>query len=195
MATNKTITPTNVTVSVPAFTDQPDQRVNSNCIDKIIDGVNTGPVSSKVMQAYYDSTYDYYGIETKNVGAGTNGYVALLMAPGADRLQLKYTKNGTTTTKNFTVLEDVTNDSTYTSIKKQGRVCAGSFNISATSTSGTAGTLSAAFKPADWVRGVCRKDDISAFGKFDINPSTGVITYQVPSTGTYYAMVSYISAS
>ena len=33
MATNKTITPTNVTVSVPAFTDQPDQRVNSNCIE------------------------------------------------------------------------------------------------------------------------------------------------------------------
>ena len=106
MATNKTITPTNVTVSVPAFTDQPDQRVNSNCIDKIIDGVNTGPVSSKVMQAYYDSTYDYYGIEAKNVGAGTNGHVSMLIAPGVPRLQLKYTKNGTTTTKNFKLSDE-----------------------------------------------------------------------------------------
>ena len=41
MATSKLIKPTNVTVSIPEFTDQPDQRVNSNCIDKIIDGVNS----------------------------------------------------------------------------------------------------------------------------------------------------------
>lgn len=40
MATSKLIKPTNVTVSIPAFTDQPDQRVNSNCIDKSIDGIN-----------------------------------------------------------------------------------------------------------------------------------------------------------
>lgn len=41
MATSKLIKPTNVTVSIPEFTDQPDQRVNSNCIDKSIDGINT----------------------------------------------------------------------------------------------------------------------------------------------------------
>jgi len=41
MATSKLIKPTNVTVSIPEFTDQPDQRVNSNCIDKTIDGVNS----------------------------------------------------------------------------------------------------------------------------------------------------------
>ena len=41
MATSKTLTPTNVTISIPEFTDQPDQRVNSNCIDKLGDAVNT----------------------------------------------------------------------------------------------------------------------------------------------------------
>lgn len=40
MATNKTLTPTNVTISIPEFTDQPDQRVNSNCIDKEADAIN-----------------------------------------------------------------------------------------------------------------------------------------------------------
>jgi len=39
MAT-KTLKPTNVTISIPEFTDQPDQRVNSNCIDKEADAIN-----------------------------------------------------------------------------------------------------------------------------------------------------------
>lgn len=46
MATNKTINPTNVTVQIPAMADKPNQAVNSNCLDKIIDGVNT--LNSKV---------------------------------------------------------------------------------------------------------------------------------------------------
>ncbi len=41
MATTKTLRPTNVTISIPEFTDQPDQRVNSNCIDKEADAINT----------------------------------------------------------------------------------------------------------------------------------------------------------
>ena len=41
MATTKTLKPTNVTISIPAFTDQPDQRVNSNCIDKEADAINS----------------------------------------------------------------------------------------------------------------------------------------------------------
>ena len=40
MATSKTLTPTNVTIQIPEFTDQPDQRVNSNCIDKLADAIN-----------------------------------------------------------------------------------------------------------------------------------------------------------
>jgi hypothetical protein len=41
MATTKTLKPTNVTISIPEFTDQPDQRVNSNCIDKEADAINS----------------------------------------------------------------------------------------------------------------------------------------------------------
>lgn len=40
MATSKLLKPTNVTISIPEFTDQPDQRVNSNCIDKEADAIN-----------------------------------------------------------------------------------------------------------------------------------------------------------
>lgn len=40
MATSKTLTPTNVTIQIPAMTDAPDQSVNSNCIDKLGDAVN-----------------------------------------------------------------------------------------------------------------------------------------------------------
>ena len=40
MATSKLLKSTNVTISIPEFTDRPDQRVNSNCIDKMADAVN-----------------------------------------------------------------------------------------------------------------------------------------------------------
>ena len=39
MATSKTLTPTNVTIQIPDFTEKPDQRVNSNCIDKEADAI------------------------------------------------------------------------------------------------------------------------------------------------------------
>ena len=54
MATSKTLTPTNVTISIPEFTDQPDQRVNSNCIDKEADAINA--LSSKLATSYDDMT-------------------------------------------------------------------------------------------------------------------------------------------
>ena len=40
MATSKTLKPTNVSISIPAFTDKPDQRLNTNCIDKEADAIN-----------------------------------------------------------------------------------------------------------------------------------------------------------
>ena len=40
MATNKTLTPTNVVIQIPDFTDRPDQRVTNNCIDKEADAIN-----------------------------------------------------------------------------------------------------------------------------------------------------------
>lgn len=71
MATNKLIKPTNVTVSIPAFTDQPDQRVNSNCIDKSIDGINalSDQIGNKVELLYTtvsgttNSNYGYIDLD------------------------------------------------------------------------------------------------------------------------------------
>ena len=40
MATSKTLTPTNVTISIPEMTDQPDTSVLANCVDKTADAVN-----------------------------------------------------------------------------------------------------------------------------------------------------------
>ena len=41
MATNKTLSPTNVTIAIPAMGDAPDASVFSNCIDKEADAINT----------------------------------------------------------------------------------------------------------------------------------------------------------
>ena len=40
MATSKTLTPTNVTISIPAMTDQPNASVFANCVDKEADAIN-----------------------------------------------------------------------------------------------------------------------------------------------------------
>ena len=40
MATSKTLSPTNETISIPAMSDQPDAAVFSNCIDKEADAIN-----------------------------------------------------------------------------------------------------------------------------------------------------------
>lgn len=40
MATSKTLTPTNVTISIPAMTDQPNASVLANCADKEADAIN-----------------------------------------------------------------------------------------------------------------------------------------------------------
>lgn len=68
MATSKLIKPTNVTVQIPAFTDQPDNRVNTNCIDKAIDGINalSDQIATKHTQltfttnSYYRNTMNIY---------------------------------------------------------------------------------------------------------------------------------------
>ena len=54
MATSKTLTPTNVTIQIPDFTDRPDQRVTNNCIDKEADAINAlnGNIATKATVAY-----------------------------------------------------------------------------------------------------------------------------------------------
>ena len=60
MATSKLLKPTNVTISIPEFTDQPDQRVNSNCIDKEADAINTLSEHIGNLKAihFFKSTYN-----------------------------------------------------------------------------------------------------------------------------------------
>ena len=59
MATSKTLTPTNVTIQIPAFADKPDQRVNSNCIDKEADAINA--LSDQIGEAF-EVTTDTAGV-------------------------------------------------------------------------------------------------------------------------------------
>ena len=72
MATNKIINPTNVTVQIPEMTDKPNQSTNSNCLDKIIDGVNA--VNSKVENIQKGT---FYLPNSHCVYAGRNGWSGL----------------------------------------------------------------------------------------------------------------------
>ena len=80
MATNKLIKPTNVTVQIPAFTDQPDQRVNSNCIDKSIDGINT--LSDQI--ANYIKSYNVTMDNTGSLASGATKTVTKLISSFID---------------------------------------------------------------------------------------------------------------
>ena len=70
MATSKTLTPTNVTIQIPAFTDQPDQRVNSNCIDKEADAINA--LNSKI--GSYKKTFSFYNTVAGNSVSSGNSF-------------------------------------------------------------------------------------------------------------------------
>ena len=65
MATSKTLTPTNVTIQIPAFTDAPDQRVNSNCIDKEADAINA--LNSKIANIEFKNKLAEQLTEANNI--------------------------------------------------------------------------------------------------------------------------------
>lgn len=95
----------------------------------------------------------------------------------------------------FGLIETLDASALNTSIKKINRIVCGTIVINATATSGSYGTLESEFYPVTWVRAVCRTDDATPkFGAVNINPSTGAITYKVPSTGTYYCSFAYIAS-
>lgn len=82
MATSKTLSPTNVTISIPAMTDTPDAAVFSNCIDKEADAINTlsSQISYKTISDFNDfiptgsSTKHIYGNCT--VGSASNAPIS-----------------------------------------------------------------------------------------------------------------------
>lgn len=103
MATSKTLTPTNVTIQIPAFTDKPDQRLNSNCIDKEADAINE--LSNKlarqqitVTKATGISTHGTYAYKTGKVVC-VEGYVLVPAGTYTDSDALVYID----ATPNYTV--------------------------------------------------------------------------------------------
>ena len=99
MATSKTLTPTNVTIQIPEFTDQPDQRVNSNCIDKEADAINAlnTQIANKVKAVTLEKTVNS-GYFTINISTeiGTGYSIASIntvykSGATADQLNLCYT--------------------------------------------------------------------------------------------------------
>ena len=69
MATSKTLAPTNVTISIPAMTDQPDASVFSNCVDKEADAINAlnSQLARTVSQATLNSKLTNVDINTVTV--------------------------------------------------------------------------------------------------------------------------------
>lgn len=59
---------------------------------------------------------------------------------------------------------------------------------------GTLLTVPTGAKPKTWARAVIRTDDGKNFGKIDINPVSGELTYEVATGGTYFGTVTYITA-
>ena len=69
MATSKTLTPTNVTISIPAMTDSPDASVFSNCVDKEADAINS--LNSKISKI---KTEDVYASSESNWDTAIENY-------------------------------------------------------------------------------------------------------------------------
>ena len=101
MATSKTLAPTNVTIQIPEFTDAPDQRVNSNCIDKEADAINTlNSRFSYIMPVSYDGKAPVY------ISGGE--YVLILggsLSAGVYRASQGISAGTTLTSSNVTVSE------------------------------------------------------------------------------------------
>lgn len=109
MATSKTLTPTNVTISIPEFTDQPDQRVNSNGIDKLADAVNAlnthvENLSATTISNLSDVPVNSQGRLTFNAG----------VSPTGSQLAANYQCYGSSTRRTITIT-DVGGSSDYVS--------------------------------------------------------------------------------
>lgn len=107
MATSKTLTPTNVTIQIPEFTDQPDQRVNSNCIDKEADAINAlnSKIPNPVNTKSGFSSSEIFGSGSSNtfvvrgyLNSTTNNYLQLAIQGNNKVASLIRATNGTEST-------------------------------------------------------------------------------------------------
>lgn len=134
MATSKLIKPTNVTVSIPAFTDQPDQRVNSNCIDKSIDGIN--------------ALSDQIGTIATRLKVASTKFACLFNTTQTFTIDLEYTPSSTATA-NVLIINANTGIFSFIAIESANIVVRnlGTSAISSVSRNGTVLTIECAARP------------------------------------------------
>ena len=77
MATSKTLAPTNVTISIPAMTDQPNASVLANCADKEADAINA--LNSQIASVPYIKHYNGTSL-TVALPKYASGFCAALVA-------------------------------------------------------------------------------------------------------------------
>ena len=81
MATSKTLAPTNVTISIPAMTDQPNASVLANCADKEADAINAlnSQLTTKngtVTAAQSGSSVANFAVRQSGNVVTVNGYIS-----------------------------------------------------------------------------------------------------------------------
>lgn len=96
MATSKTLTPTNVTIYIPEFTDQPDQRVNSNCIDKEADAINSLAALKTVKHTTYtmETSSDTARLDNKGLGVTATNFLRAIVTSANNITVLPHTYSG-----------------------------------------------------------------------------------------------------
>ena len=87
-ATTKTLTPTNQTISIPAFTDKPDNRLQTDSTSKLADAVNAlnSNKSNKILSMVVEGTTDADGDIA--IGLSQSAYSIISCAP--DRITSGY---------------------------------------------------------------------------------------------------------
>ena len=73
-ATTKTLTPTNQTISIPAFTDKPDNRLQTDSTSKLADAVNAlnSKIENYVKIKTVTRTTDATGLCNIDLGGGSS---------------------------------------------------------------------------------------------------------------------------
>ena len=106
MATSKTLTPTNVTIQIPAMADLPDASVFSNCVDKLGDAVNAlnstvNNKTSKNRTTWGSSLTWSHSSSPISILAINSNLLAIIWEPSTDAISmLIITTNGVFTKTN-----------------------------------------------------------------------------------------------
>lgn len=115
-ATTKTLTPTNQVISIPAFTDKPDNRLQTDSTSKLADAVNalSGQIgNSNIKQDQVSDLNDaviqdgfkfFTYLNTASNKPGTGGGAGICFANGGYAVQIVFANRGAD--DNFTYLRN-----------------------------------------------------------------------------------------